>query len=102
MTMTKTEYLSAIEHQLLMHYRAIKEDYPPSDMKRHRLEGFIQGAVFMQFASREDIAALLEQTHIAVFGMSAEARRAERSPIWVDGSIDYSEYDQPTYDRIKK
>ena len=97
--MDKERYLSEMETRLLRYFSASFEGYkaPPED--RHRLEGFMQGAVFMGFASGKELAALMERAHFSVFGKSIEDRRSENVSIWPDSSINYDRYDQPAYER---
>lgn len=100
--MDKARYPGAIEKRLLSHFSASREAYkaPPED--RHRLEGFIQGAIFMGFASSKELAALMEQAHFSVFGQTIEQRREESEQRWQEMAIDYSRYDQPAYERKKR
>lgn len=97
--MNKERYLSEIEKRLLSHFSASRDGYRPPSEDRHRLEGFIQGAIFMGFADSKQLGALMEAAHLSVFGQTIAQRRAESEQRWQDVAIDYSRYEQPAYER---
>ena len=66
--MTADQYLSEIEQRLRKHFSASRDGYKLPDQDRHRLEGFMQGAVFMGFATSQQLADLMERVHFSVFG----------------------------------
>jgi hypothetical protein len=66
---------------------------------RHRLEGFMQGAVFMGLASNAELSAIMNEAHYAVFGVSIEERKKEGASLWQQDAIDYSRFEQPAYER---
>jgi hypothetical protein len=99
--MDKEQYLSEVEKRLLRYFSASHEGYKAPAEDRHRLEGFMQGAAFMGFASSKELAELMEQAHFAVFGKSIEERRMENVSIWQDSVVNYDRYDQPAYVRGK-
>ena len=53
--MTADQYLSEIEQRLRKHFSASRDGYKLPDQDRHRLEGFMQGAVFMGFATSQQL-----------------------------------------------
>ena len=81
------------------YFIASRDGYKVPAADRHRLEGFIQGAIFMGYASSKDLANLMESVHYSVFGKSIRDHQTESSTKWQDSVIDYSQYDQPTYER---
>lgn len=97
--MTAERYLSEIEHRLLKHFSASRDGYKPPAEDRHRLEGFMQGAIFMGLATSQQLSILMEQAHFAVFGKTIAERRESSATLWPDTTIDYNKYDQPAYER---
>lgn len=97
--MNKEQYLSEVEARLLKYFSASRDGYKAPPEERHRLEGFMQGAAFMGFASSKELAVLMERTHFAVFGKTIEDRRLENVSLWQDSVINYDKYDQPAYER---
>lgn len=95
----KEQYLAEIERRLLSYCSASRDGYKPPAEDRHRLEGFMQAAVFMRFATNAELAGLMERVHLGVFGKSIEERRMENVALWQDLMLNYDRYDQPTYER---
>ncbi|GMQ55099.1 hypothetical protein [Halopseudomonas aestusnigri] len=97
--MTADQYLSEIEQRLRKHFSASRDGYKLPDQDRHRLEGFMQGAVFMGFATSQQLADLMERVHFSVFGKTIAERRESSASLWQQATIDYNHYDQPAYER---
>lgn len=97
--MTADQYLSEIEQRLRKHFSASRDGYKLPDQDRHRLEGFMQGAIFMGFATSQQLADLMERVHFSVFGKTIAERREESASLWPQATIDYNHYDQPAYER---
>lgn len=97
--MNKELYLSEIKKRLTRHFLASKEGYKTPAPDRHRLEGFIQGAIFMNFSTSSELSALMEDIHISIFGITIKERSTANKSIWQDNSLEYEIYDQPTYTR---
>jgi|TARA_A100001518_G_C1225174_1_gene72748 hypothetical protein len=97
--MTANQYLSEIEQRLRKHFSASRDGYKLPDQDRHRLEGFMQGAIFMGFATSQQLADLMERVHFSVFGKTIAERREESVSLWPQATIDYNHYDQPAYER---
>lgn len=99
MTLYREEYLSEIEKRLHRYFSASRDGYKIPAEERHRLEGFMQGAIFMSFATSQDLAELMEKLHFSVFGKTIAERRTEITSRWPEEAVDYSQYDQPAYER---
>lgn len=97
--MTADQYLSEIEQRLRKHFSASRDGYKLPDQDRHRLEGFMQGAIFMGFATSQHLAGLMDRVHFSVFGKTIAERREGSASLWPEPAIDYNRYDQPAYER---
>lgn len=97
--MNKEQYLSEVERRLLGYFSASREGYKVPAQERHRLEGFMQGALFMGLASSKELAGLMERAHFVVFAKTIEEKRLESTSLWPDTAINYDGYDQPAYER---
>lgn len=97
--MNKEPYLAEIERRLRRYFSASRDGYKPPAEDRHRLEGFMQGAVFMGFATSAELGGVMERIHFDVFGKSIEERRQEGEARWQESVINYDRYDQPAYER---
>jgi hypothetical protein len=97
--MSKEMYLSEIEKRLSRHFSASRDGYKIPASERHRLEGFMQGAVFMDLVTNSELAELMEKVHFTVFEKSIAERKKENKSSWQESAIDYEKYDQPTHER---
>nr|WP_010133333.1 hypothetical protein [Microbulbifer agarilyticus] len=68
-------------------------------VERHRLEGFMQAGIFFGLNSKTELAQLMEEIHIEVFGKTIAERKAHAPHAWVFEEIDYRPYETPTYVR---
>ena len=100
--MTPDSYIAEIERRLKMHFSAARDGYKLPAADRHRLEGFMQGAIFMGLATRSELAEVMESVHYAVFGMSLSERKIEQPARWQESEVDYSGYDAPAYQRTNR
>ena len=97
--MNREKYLIEVEKRLSGLFNASKEGYKAPPMERHRLEGFMNAGVFMGLVSNTELNDLMNETHMSVFGKTIQQRKSELSGNWQEEVIDYSSYDQPSYDR---
>jgi len=96
--MNKEKYLSRVENQLRQIFQASKEGYKNS-AEKHRLEGFMQAGVIVGLVTNTELNTLMEDVHLTVFGKTIKQRKEERSIHFDDETIDYSGYEQPTFER---
>ncbi|MBY6190040.1 hypothetical protein KUV22_06360 [Microbulbifer agarilyticus] len=68
-------------------------------VERHRLEGFMQAGIYLGLNSKAELANLMEEIHIEVFGKTIAEHKAEAPHAWVFEEIDYSPYETPAYVR---
>lgn len=99
MMRSREEYLEEIETRLTRMFRASRDGHKASPAERHRREGFIQADSFLGLASKDELQSLIERVHYDIFGKTLKERQFEQATSWVPENIDYSQYDQPTYER---
>ena len=97
--MNKQNFLSEVQDKLINIFNASKEGYKVPEVQRYRLEGFIHAGVFMELVSNVEIQELMNETHLSIFNMTIEERKQKKGAAWNDESIDYSQYDMPTFER---
>jgi hypothetical protein len=97
--MNKQKFLSEVQDKLIKIFNASKEGYKVPEVQRCRLEGFIHAGVFMKLVSNAEIQELINETHLSIFNMTIEERKLSKGATWSDESIDYSQYDMPTFER---
>lgn len=76
--MSRDNYLNEVEKRLNRLFLVSKEAYKPSQVDKHRLEGFMNAGVIMGFASNAELSVLMDEAHIRVFGKTIQQRKKER------------------------
>jgi len=97
--MNKDKYLNEVEKRLNQIFTASKEGYKASPVERHRLEGFMAAGVFMGLVTNAELAKVMNDIHVRLFGKTIQQRKAELPSSWQEEGIDYSSYEQPTFER---
>jgi hypothetical protein len=97
--MNREKYLNEVEKRLNRIFAASKEGYKVSPVERHRLEGFMAAGVFMGLVTNTELAKVMDGIHVQLFGKTIQQRKAELPGSWQEEGIDYSFYDQPTFER---
>ena len=100
--MNKELYIEEITKQLTSFYKQIHSGHRPSEAVRYRLSGFVDAGVFLKLITPQERDVILETVHQDIFGMSVAGRQQQSSNTWQGVSQDYSLYDTPTYDRVRK
>ncbi len=98
--MTNEDFLNEVEKRLSRHFSASKSGYKIPAIERHRLEGFIQAGVFMGLTTNVEMKGLMDSIHMSIFGKTIEEHKALKSINMPEWEIDYSQYEQPTFERI--
>jgi len=97
--MNRENYLNEVEKRLNRIFTASKEGYKVSPVERHRLEGFMAAGVFMGLVTNAELAKVMNDIHVRLFGKTIQQRKSELPGSWQEEGIDYSFYDQPTFVR---
>jgi len=100
--MNRETYLLEVEKRLNNMFCAAKDGYKAPAIERHRLEGFMQAGVFMGLVNNAELGKLMKDTHKSAYGMSIEEPRTKNQTTYQDDLIEYSQYDQPAYERLFK
>ena len=86
----------------------IREYYSSGDDKsehtkklKYKIEGFFEAGLLVDAATKEDIQLIVDEEHMAAFGMTRLQRRAEKKINMDFDSIDWSIYDEPAIGRKK-
>lgn len=97
--MHKAEFLNEVDRRLRRLFKASHEGFSFPAAERHRLEGFMNAGIFLNLATKSELAARMELLHQEIFGMSIEQRRQQKGAAWQGEAIDYSCYEAPAYAR---
>lgn len=95
----KEKYLHEVETRLARMFRASRDGHKAAPVERHRLEGFIQAGTFLGLATSDELKSLMDRVHLDIFGKTIEERQSEQTTSWVPENLDYSQYEQPAYER---
>ena len=98
----KEKFINEVEARLRLMFSASKDGYKASPVDKHRLEGFIQAGVFMGLTSNQEMAEIMDAAHLSVFDKTMAQRRLAMGGSWQEELMDYSGYDQPSYERQRK
>ncbi|WP_193164945.1 hypothetical protein [Microbulbifer hainanensis] len=99
MQIDQTQFLAEVEARLARMFSANKCGYRTPAVERHRLEGFMQAGVFLGLSNNRELAELMEESHLAVFGKSIGDRQQERALNWGYEQVDYSAFEEPAITR---
>ena len=97
--MEKHQFTSEVERQLRVIFTAIRAGHKPPDMLKHRCEGFMRAGVFMGVMTNVELSDLMEKIYLEVVGMTIQERIANHKEKWSEESVDYSDFDIPTFER---
>lgn len=59
----------------------------------------MSAGVFMGHVTNAELAKLMDDSHVSIFGKTIKQRKAELPGSCREEGIDYSQYDQPTFER---
>jgi len=82
-------------------YRAIAQGGQYTEVERARLAGFMQAALFLGLATKDEFDQLVARIHLEELGETMEERRKRKGDQWLGDQPDFSQYDTPTYERNK-
>ena len=97
MHINKDKFINEVKSRLKVIFNSSKEGYDASSIKKHRLEGFMQAAVFLDITSNEELYDVMQEVHMSVFDMSIEQRKKQNEIKWKEDQIDYAGYDIPSF-----
>ena len=100
--MEKHQFTSEVERQLRVIFTAIRAGHKPPEMLKHRCEGFMRAGVFMGVVTNVELSDLMEKIHLEVVGMTIQERIAKLKEKWSEESVDYSDFDIPTFERAAR
>ncbi|MDC1211246.1 hypothetical protein N8087_04920 [Porticoccaceae bacterium] len=69
---------------------------------KYKIDGFFEAGLLVDAATKEDIQLIVDEEHMAAFGMTILQRRAEKRANKNLDSIDWSIYDEPSISRKKQ
>lgn len=100
--MNKEDFKEECKRQLTQYFELLRKNTLDDELK-HRVQGFINAGEYLTVISRAEAIALMDETHIAVFGMTHEQRKIRKAEIKaVRNDQDTSIFDIPAVERLVK
>lgn len=100
--MDEQRFLDEVERQLRVIFGAIRDGHKPPVILKHRCEGFMRAGVFMGVVKNLELSDLMEAIHLEVVGMTIDERMAKHKERWEGEEIDYSQFELPAFERIRR
>ena len=89
--------------ELVREYYGAEDDESEHTKKlKYKIEGFFEAGLLVDAATKEDIQLIVDEEHMAAFGMTRLQRRAEKRANKNLDTIDWSIYDEPSIARRKQ
>ncbi|WP_323845566.1 hypothetical protein [Microbulbifer magnicolonia] len=99
--MDREAYIDEVKRRLTLMFRASRDGYKAPATERHRLEGFMQAGIFLGLARKSELAQIMNEIHVEIFGKTIEERKSESAALWISEDVDYGQYEQPAYQRVR-
>jgi len=100
--MNKEDFKEECKRQLTQYFELLRKNTLDDELK-HRVQGFINAGEYLTVISRAEAIALMDETHITVFGMTHEQRKIRKAEIKsVRNDQDTSIFDIPAVERLVK
>lgn len=105
--MNQESYLEEIKSRLVKIYQNKKNNFHHQAKERYKLEGFMQGAIFIGFANEVILEEIIDEEHLEVFNETLKERERQAYRLKREEfrrraitPSDYSEYEIPAYQRM--
>jgi hypothetical protein len=86
--------------ELVREYYGAEDDESEHTKKlKYKIEGFFEAGLLVDAATKEDIQLIVDEEHMAAFGMTRPQRRAEKKANKNLNTTDWAIYDEPAIGR---
>jgi hypothetical protein len=96
------KFKQAVRELVREYYSAEDDESEYTKKLKYKIEGFFEAGLLVDAATKEDIQLIVDEEHIAAFGMTRLQRRAKRRANKNLDTIDWSIYDEPSIVRKKQ
>ena len=94
-------YLQELRQRVRKYYAyGENEGVGKRDLKSE-IKGFLDAGIASGFIDVEETRQVIDEEHKNAFGMTLDERRARRKLGQLEEPVDWSQYDSPTYERLK-
>ena len=96
------KFKQAVRELVREYYSAEDDESEYTKKLKYKIEGFFEAGLVVDVATKEDIQLIVDQEHMAAFGMTRLERRTRKSANMNLDTIDWSIYDEPSVARKKQ
>jgi len=96
------KFNQAVRELVREYYSAEDDESEYTKKLKYKIEGFFEAGLLVDAATKEDIQLIVDEEHMAAFGMTRLQRRAEKRANKNLDTIDWSIYDEPSIARKKQ
>ena len=96
------KFNQAVRELVREYYSAEDDESEYTKKLKYKIEGFFEAGLLVDAATKEDIQLIVDEEHMAAFGMTRLERRAEKRANKNLDTIDWSIYDEPSVARKKQ
>jgi hypothetical protein len=96
------KFKQAVRELVREYYQLQDDESEHSKRLNYKIDGFFEAGLLVDAATKEDIQLIVDEEHMAAFGMTRLQRRAQKSANKNLDTIDWSIYDEPSVARKKQ
>lgn len=96
------KFKQAVRELVREYYSAEDDESEYTKKLKYKIEGFFEAGLVVDAATKEDIQLIVDEEHMAAFGMTRLERRTRKSANMNLDTIDWSIYDEPSVARKKQ
>ena len=96
------KFKQAVRELVREYYSAEDDESEYTNKLKYKIEGFFEAGLVVDAATKEDIQLIVDEEHMAAFGMTRLERRTRKSANMNSDTIDWSIYDEPSVARKKQ
>jgi len=95
----KIKFSDGLRALLSEYYGYAEEESAEIVAFKHKIGGYIEAGLTLNALSKGELQDLIDQEHMAVFGMTRKQRRADSKLGAKDTKVDWGIYDAPAINR---
>ena len=96
------KFRQSVRELVREYYGAENDESEHTKKLKYKVEGFFEAGLLVDAATKEDIQLIVDEEHMAAFGMTILERRAQKSANKNLDTIDWSIYEEPSIARKKQ
>jgi hypothetical protein len=95
----KIKFSDGLRALLSEYYGHAEEESAEITALKHKISGYIEAGLILNILSKDELQDLIDQEHLAAFGMTRKQRRIEKKLGEKEEVPDWSNFDRPAIER---